>query len=263
MKKVVLITGASQGIGLATANFLIDKGLIVYGLSRRAPKTPQKYNFIEGDVTDEASIKHALEEINKKEGRLDIVINNAGMGISGASEYTTKEEIEKIFSVNVFGVFTVCNLAIPYLRKSKGQIINIGSVAGELYIPFQSYYSATKASIESYSIALRGELKPFGIRVSVVLPGDTKTNFTFNREKSEILRDEIYGDRISHSLEVMEHDEQNGMPATSVSKVIYKLTKSKNPSIVKTVGFKYKLFIFLKRIVPAKFLNYIIYKIYG
>jgi|LGOV01.1.fsa_nt_gb short-subunit dehydrogenase len=264
MKQVVLLTGASQGIGLVTANFLTNKGYTVYGLSRKTPKEKLGFNFIECDVTDEASIKSAVKTIIEKEGHLNIVINNAGMGISGASEYNTLSEVERIFNVNFFGVVNVCRITIPHLRKQKdSRIINIGSVAGELAIPFQSFYSATKAAVQSYSIALRGELKPFSIKVSTVLPGDTKTSFSTNRVKNEVSEDEFYGKRIIKSLETMERDEQNGMPAVSVSRVIYKLLKQRNPSIVKTVGVKYKLFVFLKRIVPTKFLNYIIYKIYG
>ena len=156
------------------------------------------------------------------------------MGISGASEYNTKAEIERIFLVNVFGVFNVCKVTIPYLRKTKGQIINIGSVAAELNIPFQSYYSATKASVQAFSTSLRGEVKPFGIRVSTVLPGDTKTSFTANREKNAIEENEFYGERIKRSLKVMERDEQNGMPALSVSKVIYKLIKMKKSKCYKS-----------------------------
>ena len=117
--------------------------------------------------------------------------------------------------------------------------------------------------MQAFSTALRGELAPFGIRVTTVLPGDTKTNFTTNRQKSLIKTDEHYGERIKKSLEVMEQDEQNGMPAVSVSKVIYKLIKAKNPSIIKVVGLKYKTFLFLKRILPNRLVNYAIYKIYG
>jgi short-subunit dehydrogenase len=263
MTKVVLITGASSGIGFVTANYLTQKGFKVYGFSRKAPTKAYTFEFIAGDVTSPDSIKSAIDSIVKIEGRLDIVINNAGMGISGASEHSTKEEINKIFAVNVFGTFEVCKKSIPELRKTKGQIINIGSVASELNIPFQSYYSATKASVQAFSTALRSELKPFGIRVSTVLPGDTKTNFTANRQKSKIEADEHYGERIKNSLKVMEKDEESGMPAASVSKVIYKLIKAKNPSSVKTVGLKYKFFVFLKRILPSRLVNYIIYKIYA
>jgi short-subunit dehydrogenase len=263
MKKVVLITGASQGIGLATANYLLDKGYIVYGLSRKKPSHLVAFNFLIGDVTDEKSIKLVVDEIMNTEKRLDVVINNAGMGISGASEYNTASEVEKVFTVNMFGVANVCRIVIPHLRETEGQIINIGSVAGELAIPFQSFYSASKAAVQSYSTALRGELKPFKIKVSTVLPGDTKTNFGANREKNKTEEDKIYKNRISNSLDTMERDEKNGMSPISVSKVIYKLIRMKNPSIVKTVGIKYKTFVFLKRIVPSKFLNFIIYKLYG
>lgn len=263
-KKVVLLTGASQGIGLVTAKFLMSKGYTVYGLGRNKLSEKVEFNYSIGDVTDEASINEIVDNIIKKEGQLDIVINNAGMGISGAGEYNTAKEVEKIFSVNFFGVANVCRATIKHLRANGGgRIINMGSVAGELAIPFQSFYSATKAAVQIYSTALRSELKPFNIFVSTVLPGDTKTSFTANREKHDQVDDKFYEDRITKSLETMERDEQNGMPAIAVSRVIYKLIKQKNPSVVKTVGVQYKIFVFLKRIVPTKFLNYIISKLYA
>ena len=263
MQKVILITGTSSGIGFETANYLTKKGHIVYGFSRSYPQDEALFETIIGDVTNEDSIKAALQKIMQNESRLDVVVNNAGMGISGSCEHTELEQIQKIFNINAIGVFLVCKLSIPYLRASMGKIINIGSVAGELPIPFQSFYSATKASVEAYSLALSSELKPFNIKVSIVLPGDTKTSFTKNRQKNETETNELYGERIIKSLQKMEKDEESGMSPLSVSRVIEKLIKQKNPSAIKTVGLKYKTIIFLKRFLPVRFVNYLIYKMYG
>jgi short-subunit dehydrogenase len=263
MKQVVFITGTSSGIGYVTANYLVQKGFQVYGFSRSLPKQKALFETIQGDVTKEENIIQALDTVIKKENRLDVVINNAGMGIGGAAEYTTRKEIEAIFNSNNMGTFLVCKHAIPYLRNTKGRILNIGSVAAELNIPFQSFYSATKASVQAYSMALRSELKPFHIKVSVVLPGDTKTEFTKNRKNTAVEVDKIYGSRIASSIQKMEQDEQRGMPAICVSKVILKLITKKHPSAIKTVGVKYKLFVFLKRLLPTRFVTYLIYKLYG
>jgi short-subunit dehydrogenase len=258
MKKVVVITGASSGIGKACANYLVDKGYTVYGLNR-TPVESDKIKYLKCDVTDEEQVKKALSEIKED---IYAVINNAGMGISGAIEYASSEDIDRIIAVNIKGVINVCKYAIPRLRITKGKIINIGSVAGELTIPFQTFYSMSKVAVSTFSEGLSMELKPFGIKVTTVLPGDTKSEFSNNRKKTETI-DDIYKDRIKRSIERMEKDEHNGKDPLSVAKVIAKVLKKKKPPLKVTVGFTYKLFVFLKRILPVKLVNYILYKMYG
>ena len=259
---VIVITGASSGIGKATSKFLKDKGHIVYGLSRSLGDI-DGVSYISTDITNRNAVDLALQKIKTETGRIDVLINNAGMGVSGAIEYATEADYDKIFNLNVKVMITLCQLAIPYLRETKGKIINIGSIAGVLTIPFQAYYSMTKASVAIFSEALRMELKPFKIGVTVVQPGDTKTSFTANREKPIIVEDELYKKRIINSLARMEKDEQNGVPPTKVSKVIYKVIKKKNPPVSITVGFNYKLFVFLKRLLPNRLINSILYLMYG
>jgi len=258
MEKVVVITGASSGIGKVCAEYLVQKGYKVYGLNRSDIQS-DKIHYLKCDVTNEEDVINAFNQIPED---IYAVINNAGMGISGAIEYTSVEDFEKIFAVNVKGVFNVCKHAIPRLRKTNGRIINIGSVAGELTIPFQTFYSMTKAAVSTFTEGLAMELRPFGIKATTVLPGDTKSNFTKNRKKTDVV-DEVYKDRIIRSIARMEKDEKNGKDPITVAKVIYKVLRKKNPPIKVTVGFEYKLFVFLKRIVPSKFANYILYKMYG
>lgn len=258
MKKVIVITGASSGIGQVCANYLCDKGYVVYGLNRSLVVS-DKIKYIKCDVTDETQVKDAFASIKED---IYAVINNAGMGISGAIEYASNEDINRIIDVNIKGVINVCKHAIPRLRETKGKIINIGSVAGELTIPFQTFYSMSKVAVSTFTEGLRMELRPFGIKATTVLPGDTKSAFSSNRKKTEVV-DEVYGDRIKRSIERMEKDEQGGKNPVSVAKVIYKVLKKKNPPVKVTVGFLYKLFVFLKRILPSKFVNYILYKMYG
>src|SRR5690554_5504509 len=258
MRKVVVITGASSGIGKVCAEYLYDKGYKVYGLNRSVIES-DKIHYLKCDVTNEEAVKLAFDSIEED---IYAVINNAGIGISGAIEYATSEDVDKIFAVNVKGVINVCKYAIPRLRATKGKIINIGSVAGELTIPFQTFYSMSKVAVSTYTEGLRMELKPFGIKATTVLPGDTKSSFSKNRKKTEVV-DELYKDRIERSISRMEKDEQSGKDPISVAKVIYKLLKRKNPPVKVTVGFIYKLFVFLKRILPSRLVNYILYKMYG
>ena len=262
MNKVVVITGANSGIGLACAKAFLEQGDIAYCLARHSPSDNNiKYQYC--DVTNRDHIKHALEEIHKAEGHIDIVVNNAGMGISGATEYEPVEDIQKIIDINLVGVINVCSLALPYLRQTKGRIINIGSLASIFPIPFQSLYSTTKAGVLSFSMALQNEIRPSGILVSCVLPGDVKTNFTANREKTEIKDDPVYGDRVRKSISKMEHDEQNGMPASKVAKVVLKCANKRRPPVVVSVGWQYKLFRGLTRIVPTRLMQWILHQMYS
>ncbi len=260
MSKTVVISGASSGIGFATAKLLEELGYCVYGLSRKYPKENFKFNYHLCDITNQSQID---EFIKKLPDSIDVLINCAGMGVSGAVEYSLEKEVKHIFDVNVIGQFLLTKALIPRLRLSKGRIINIGSVAGEISIPFQTFYSMTKAAISSFSEGLRIELKPFNIQVATVLPGDIKTDFTKNRQMPLILEDEVYQNRIKNSLARMAKDEENGMSPLFVSKVILKMIKKKRMPVAKTVGINYKLIVFLKRILPKSLVSYIIQKMYG
>ena len=262
MQKVVLITGANSGIGLATAKQIVEKGDIAYCLSRHAPAV-HGIKFMACDVTNREQIKHALEEIHKVEGHIDVVVNNAGMGISGATEYEPLEHIEKIIDINLIGVINVCALVLPYLRETKGRIVNIGSLASVFPIPFQSLYSVTKAGVMSFSLSLQNEIKPSGIKVSCVLPGDVKTAFTKNREKTDIKDDKVYGARVRNSISRMEKDEQNGMTPEKVAKVICKCIYKKRPPLIISVGAQYKLYRGLLRIAPTRLMESILYQMYS
>ena len=171
--KVVLITGASSGIGKVTAQHLAGLGYRVYGTSRKAENGNRTFSdensngFIEMvnlDVCDNQSAKKAVEYVIEQEGRIDVLINNAGFGISGAIEETTEEEALAQFNTNFFGMHRMCRNVLPIMRKQKkGLIINIGSVAGQFSIPYQSMYSASKYAMESYTESLRMEVRDWGI----------------------------------------------------------------------------------------------------
>ncbi len=260
MNKVVVITGASSGIGLATANRLAAAGYRVYGLARR-PFASDNFTCYRADVNDFDAVKAIFGEIFEKEGRIDAVVNNAGFGIAGAMECATPERIQAIFDTNLTAAVKISSLAIPYLKLSKGNLVNIGSVAGELPIPFQSCYSATKAGILNFTLALDGEVRRFGVKCSVVQPGDTKTGFTAARVVEGGEAD--YGGHIGKSISRMEHDEQNGKSPDTVAKAVEKALKRRNPPLKITVGGQYKLFVGLKKLLPTRFVNFILRKLYA
>lgn len=262
MGKVALVTGASKGIGLAVSQKLAAMGYTVYGGARGAFSHPDIIS-VQLDVTKPESVKQAVESIISKEGRLDLLVNNAGMGISGAVEKTPDDEARYIFDVNLFGPFFMIKKCLPYLRESKGRIINISSVAAALCIPFQAFYSSTKAALEGLTYALIPEIAPFGIKLTNILPGDTRTNFTDARKKSFEKEDPVYGDRIWRSVSVMEKDERGGMSPEKVANTIAKTLRRKNPPVIKAVGFQYKLFLFLNKLLPKKLVIWLIGKLYG
>lgn len=262
-KKVIVITGGTSGIGEATVKALLEKDCTIYELSRRLEGTIFGVTHISTDITNSDQVKNAVSFILEKEGRIDVLINNAGYGISGAIEFTPMEEAKKQFDVNFFGMVNMNQMVIPVMRKQKsGTIINIASVASDVAIPFQAFYSASKAAVKSYSLALLNELHSFDVKVSVVLPGDIKTGFTSARNKIEA-GDEEYNGMISRSVAVMEHDEQTGMNPDILGEFIAKICFKKNPAPIYTVGIKYKFFEFLLHILSTKTVSFIVRMMYA
>jgi short-subunit dehydrogenase len=259
---IVIITGASSGIGLANAKKFISEGHTVYGIAHNEFEL-ENLNYYQADIRDHQRISEIIDEIYQKEKRIDILLNSAGMGISGAVEDTSIENAELMFDINFFGAVNITNCVIPYMRENGyGRICNISSVAGVLPIAFQTFYSANKAAISLYSQGLNIELKPFGIKVIDFMPGDIKTNFTDNRKKNKS-NSKHYGQRIDRSVAIMEKDERNGMTVEYVSKVMYKNIMKKRPPVKKVVGVQYKFFLFLYRLLPLKFVNKVMGKLYG
>jgi len=262
--KIVVVTGASAGIGYAIASYLHKEGHTVYGVSRAFPKQKYDFKYFLCDITNQDMVDQLSQNLAKEQSGIDVLVNCAGMGISGSIEETSEKQYDKIFAVNVKGMFLLTKALLPLLRKgSKAKIINIGSAAGELIIPFQGFYSMTKASTGAFSEALRLELKPFGIDVSTILPGDTKTDFTINREKNLEVNNSLYKERIDRSVARMEHDEQSGKSPYTVAKAVSRLIKRKSMPISLTIGFQYKLFLFMKRILPKRLISWVVYLMYG
>lgn len=260
--KIAIVTGGNSGIGKYTALALKNKGCTVYELSRREILT-DGINHITSDVTSEVQVAGAISEIIKREGRIDILINCAGYGISGAVEFTELSDAKNQFDVNFFGMVNTTKAVLPYMRKNKsGRIVNISSVAAVAHIPFQTYYSASKAAIESYTCALANEVAPFGISVTAIQPGDICTPFTQAREKS-FVGDDVYGGRIEKSVRNMEKDEQKGMSPEIAGEYIAKIALKNSVKPVYAIGFSYKILSTLCKTFPCSIRNKIVGMIYA
>lgn len=260
--KVAVVTGASSGIGRYAAAALRDMGCTVYDLSRRS--IPQENIIhIATDVTDEKAVSSAVKRIVDENGHIDIVVNSAGFGISGAVEFTSADNAKAQFDVNFFGMVNMNRTVIPFMRKNgSGRIVNISSVAAVAHIPFQTFYSASKAAVESYTCALCNEVKPFGITAAAVQPGDICTEFTKARKKS-FDGDDIYGGRISRSVAGMEKDEQKGMSPETAGRYIAKIALKKNVKPVYAIGLGYKILCVLCKVFPCGIRNAIVGMLYA
>jgi len=263
--KVVLITGASSGIGKSIGNFLQEKGFIVYGTSRN----PQKYknsNFplLTLDVSDIDSIKNAVSQIIEKENRLDVLINNAGKGITGPVEETPIEEMKKAFETNFFGVVNVCKGVIPQMRKQQnGMIINISSIAGYMGLPYRGIYSATKSATSILSEVLSLETKQFGITVVDVAPGDFATNIAAGRYHTPLFEDSPYKKHYKKVLKQIDDEVDSGLDPKVMAKAIYNIILKKKPRVRYRVGtFMQRYAIHIKRLLPDRLYEKILMKHY-
>lgn len=261
--KVAVITGASGGIGYSMAKYLYKEGVKIYDISLVTESHEEIAKSYSADVNDTQKVESILDEIYNKNGHIDIFINNAGFGIAGAIEDAKPESIYKLVNTNLSAVIALSGVAIKYLKKSNGgRIINTCSVGGIIPLPFQATYSATKAGVEIFGRALANEVKPFNIKVTSILPGDTKTGFTKNRIIENDNTNDGYRKNVAKSIKKVEKDEQTGKSPDSVGKMVVKVLKKKNPPLRKTVGFWYKCAVFLPRIFSTKFVNYIVNKLY-
>jgi short-subunit dehydrogenase len=249
--KTILITGVSSGFGKAIAETLSSNGNQVFGASRKPMNGDFPYKIITLDVTKPETIKAGVSEVMKQAGKIDVLINNAGFGLSGEMELTSPEDRKRIFDTNIFGYIDMVNEVLPIMRKQKqGLIINIASLAGVFAIPYQGFYSTTKFAVNGYSEALHYELKGSGVKVVVVNPGDYKTNFTSSRVMTPVNpENQAIFEKVSA---VFTKDETNGLEPKHCARLIAKIIKKKNPCFRYIAGsfFEHKLSAFLKRIVP-------------
>ena len=270
-QKVVLVTGASSGIGKCCAEYLCNKGYRVYGTSRKAdsfdskqrPLNINSIQMIRMDVTDGSSVKQAIEHILDRESRIDALVNNAGIAIIGSLEDTTIEEAKLQLETNFFGALRVCRAVLPTMRKQQsGYIINISSIGGLIALPFQSAYSASKFALEGAMEALRLEVSPFGIQVVLIEPGDFKTKITRHRQKTAKSNiNSVYFETFENVLQAVESGELNGPTPEVIAELTYKVINLNLPRIRYTVGtISQRSATLLKKLLPSRLFESLVKK---
>ncbi|WP_372756471.1 SDR family oxidoreductase [Mariniflexile sp.] len=253
MNKVVLVTGGSSGIGKSVGEYLTDNGFIVYGTSRNPERYPEsRFPILELDVKDVNTIQQTVNTIIEKEGRLDVLINNAGAGITGAIEEIPEAEIKANFETNFFGPINVIKAVLPQMRKQHlGLIINITSIAGYMGLPYRGIYSASKGALELLTEAFRMELKSFNINMTNIAPGDFATNIAAGRYHAPLLENSPYKKSYGDTLKLMNSHVDSGSDPNMMAKAVLKVINTKNPKVHYKVGeFMQKFSIVLKRILP-------------
>ena len=259
--RTLVISGGSSGIGKATASLFAERGWRVFELSRHGV-SGDGITHVDCDVCDEQSTRMAISEVLKQSETIDVVISNAGFGISGPVEFTDIKEVEHQMDVNFLGAVRFTQAVLPQLRKQRhGRIIYTSSVAAILAVPYQSFYSASKAAINALALALANEVKAFGISVSVMMPEDVSTGFTDAREKSTAGEDVYRG--AHKAITTMERDERAGMAPRQMARLFYHIASCRSPRPQYVGGFGYRVLCFLERLLPKRFVNWIEYQVYS
>jgi len=265
--KDVLLTGGSSGIGLAAAELFASNGYTVFAASRNPGGDTKTFpgggqiRPIALDVRDSLSVETAVETVLSM-ADIGIVIHCAGIGIACAAEEFPCESVAGLMETNFNGVLRLNSRILPHMRKrGKGLCLIIGSLAGLFPIPFQSHYSASKAALDLYAGAMRMELREYNVKVCLVMPGDTNTGFTDAR-KYEIDETSPYYEACVKAVKKMENDELGGASPSTVAKILLRLSARKNPPSRITVGFNYKLLVFLHKLLPNKLIEFILVRMY-
>ncbi|MBT9167586.1 MAG: Cyclopentanol dehydrogenase [Syntrophomonadaceae bacterium] len=273
--RVVLITGASSGIGKACAQHLQEQGYQVFGTSRHPqseavelsqPGTRQSsgsLEMIEMDVNDDDSVNQTIDTVFKKASRLDAVVNNAGFGLAGAIEDTSTLEAKSQLETNFFGVLRVCRAALPIMRRQgSGYIVNISSLAGLISVPFQGLYSASKFALEGLTEALRMEVRPFGIKVVLIEPGDFGTPFTAHRHKTiQSQKNPVYAEPFKRALGVMEASEMKGPSPDKIARLLERIIRNSSPHLRYRIGPNSSS-VLLRKFMPAWLFEWAVMKNY-
>jgi NAD(P)-dependent dehydrogenase (short-subunit alcohol dehydrogenase family) len=262
--RTVLITGASSGFGRAIGEALAARGDLVYGTTRRGvlpPTASDRVRMLTMDVGDPASVEAAVTRMITETGRIDVLVNNAGFGIAGAIEDTSDAEARAQLETNFFGLHRVCRAVLPQMRKQgRGRVVNVSSLAGLVAIPYQAFYCASKHAIEAYTEALRMEMKPFGIHVSMIEPGDFATSFTDNRRMVEgCVESSAHHRRCRTAVARMQEDERKFTDLTPVVRTVVKALDDPKPALRYPVAVPLQRFLVaLKPFVPQALFEYLI-----
>lgn len=264
VKRVALVTGASSGIGAAAARQLLAAGFAVYGTSRRGGASAAgSFPVLALDVTDELSVRDAVAELLGRAGRIDLLVNNAGIGVTGAAEESSIEQVKALFETNFHGVVRVTNAVLPAMRQQQGgRILNIGSGLGFIPSPFSAYYSATKHALEGYSESLDHEVRGFGIRVAVIEPGATKTSFdTSTTAADQPLR--AYDTLRQGYLAAYERAKAVADTPDSVAQTIVRAALAERPLLRYPSGRSAQQGAFARRFLPRALFDKVLHKQFG
>ena len=269
-QKIALVTGAARGIGLATAKRFLAEGWRVALLDIEGDllhgavaglADPDNTLELHCDVSDAKAVANAMASVSARFGRLDALINNAGFGIAGAIEDTSDAEAHAQFETNVFGLHRVCRAVLPQMRRqNSGRVINLSSLAGLVAVPYQAFYCASKHAIEAYTEALRMEMKPFGIHVSMIEPGDFATSFTDNRRMvTGCAEGSAHYNRCRTAVARMQEDERKFKDLTPVVTTVLAALDSARPALRYPVAVPIQRFLVaLKPFVPQRLFEYLI-----
>lgn len=250
-KRVAIVTGAAAGIGRASAKALQAKGYNVFGTSRKPVATSDGIIMLRCDVTDDASVSEMIEDVMRKVGRIDVLVNNAGGALIAGAEESSVEQAQALFDLNFFGIVRLTNTILPIMRKQRdGRIINIGSVVGFVPSPFSALYAASKHAVEGYSESLDHEVRPQGIRVSVVEPAFTRTALDHNAPSPDRPLD-IYTIAREKMTAVWNAAIQAGDSPETVGFAVAEAATARNPKLRYPASKAARQLFFLRRFVPA------------
>lgn len=259
MSKVILVTGASSGLGSAIASRLASSGNTVFGTSRRPGNATHAFQMLAMDVQDEKSVQNGIDKIIQEHGRLDVLINNAGLGIAGPIEHLDIDTVKNAFETNFFGVLRTSQAALPHLRVSKGLILNISSIGSKFGLPYRAAYCATKGALNMLTETLRMETKQFGVRATSILAGDMKTAINNNRLTTDVSKDSPYYDNYTKVYEGIDKDVDSGVTVEYVAEKINSIVNSNKINRYYAIGKPLqKLSLVIKTILPHRLFEKII-----
>lgn len=267
MTNNILVTGGTSGIGRAICRTLHAAGHRVYGTGRwvDTASRPEGYTLVQLDVTDPVSVEAAVDYVIRDAGSVDVLVNNAGVGMAGSVEDSLIDEIQQVFDVNVYGMVRMCQAVLPHMRgRGEGLIVNVSSVGALMGLPYRGVYSASKAAVESITESLSQEAMQFGIRAVLIEPGDFRTNINKHRKVSVRAHASVYGEEFSRIYQLIENEVSQGADPRIIGELVESITRTRYPRLRYNVGnLTSKAAVWLKFLLPDRWFEGIMMMHYG